>query len=276
MFIKKLFLALLFLAGILHADYVITYKVGEDTMSFYYKNAKTSKMVMTSNDSKVEIYHINNNSYLVNYDDDINIVDLNEMKTKARQMGFDPSRYAQNQKIPKVKVKKTRKDVWVGGIKGHEWVITVKEDGQKYKNRVVVSNDKRVVRVVRAMFKALSNMNEGISGYDKYYELKKGYVTIKADGMKLKSFKRKNISSREYELPNINSNKRYKNRNSSLRRRQYEEESTTVNYLGDDNENDDNSDDEINDEPQYTSDDINNEDSSDDLDKATNLLKSFF
>ncbi|WP_294963712.1 hypothetical protein [Sulfurimonas sp.] len=125
------------------------------------------------------------------------------MKAKAKEMGFDPSLFMQKQEKPKFTIKKTGKRVNVGGIKGEEWIVKGKQDGKNYESKVVVTSDKNVVKTMRAMFSSMSDMTGGMVSGDNPFEMKKGYVVIKADGMKLESFKSKSLSSNVYKLPKV-------------------------------------------------------------------------
>jgi hypothetical protein len=201
---KSLIIALMAIVTLLQADYIVKYNMDGEIMEFMYKNSTTSKMVTNSEDGKVEIYHIKKNSYLVSHGEDgVNVVDVNEMKAKAKEMGFDPSSFMQKQEKPKFTIKKTGKRVNVGGIKGEEWIVKGKEDGKKYETKVVVTSDKKVVKTMRAMFSSMSDMTGGMVSGDNPFEMKKGYVVIKADGMKLESFKSKSLSSNVYKLPKV-------------------------------------------------------------------------
>jgi hypothetical protein len=201
---KSLIIALIAMVTILQADYIVKYSMDGDTMEFMYKNSTTSKMVTSSEDGKVEIYHIKKNSYLVTHSEEgVNVVDINAMKAKAKEMGFDPSMYAEKREKPKYTIKKTGKRVKVGGIKGEEWIVKGKENGESYETKVVVTNNKNVVKTMRSMFRAISDMSSGMASGENPFEMKKGYVVIKADGMKLESFKSKSLSSSVYKLPKV-------------------------------------------------------------------------
>lgn len=201
---KSLIIVLIAIVTLLQADYVVKYNMDGEIMEFMYKNSTTSKMVTNSEDGKVEIYHIKKNSYLVNHGEEgVSVIDLNEMKAKAKEMGFNPAMYAQKQEKPKYTIKKTGKRVTVGGIKGEEWIVKGKENGQNFDTKVVVTNDKNVLKTMRAMFTSMSDMSGGMVSGDNPFEMKKGYVVIKADGMKLESFKNKRLSSTTYQLPKV-------------------------------------------------------------------------
>jgi len=196
-------IALVAISTLLQADYVIKYNMDGDITEFMYKNSSTSKMI-THSDSKTEIYNIKKNSYIVTHEDnDITIVDVNKMRAKAKEMGFDPSAFAAKQEAPKFTIEKTGKKERLGGINGEVWILKGEEDGEKYETKVVVTDDKRVVKTVRAMFNSISTMSGGMVGEVNFFELKKGYITIKADGMKLVSFKNKSLPQSTYTLPKV-------------------------------------------------------------------------
>ena len=212
---RSLIIVLMAFVTLLQADYVVKYNMDGEIMEFMYKNSTTSKMTTNSEDAKVEIYHIKKNSYLVSHGEEgVSVVDVNKMKSKAKQMGFDPSMYAEKQEKPNFTIKKTGKKVKVGGIKGEEWILKGKEDGESYTTKVVVTNDKNVVKTMRALFTSMSDMTSGMAAGDNLFEIKKGYVLIKADGMKLESFKSKTLSSNVYKIPKVtNTRKAFNERN---------------------------------------------------------------
>jgi len=199
---KSLVISLMAIATLLQADYIVKYSIEGEVMEFMYKNSTTSKMISNSEGTKVEIYHIKKNAYLVSHDEDgVNIVDVNEMKAKANALGFNPATYVQKSEKPKFTIKKTGKRVKVGGIEGEEWIVKDRDDGQDYEAKIVVTSDTNVVKIMRAMFSSISDMSGGIILDENPFELEKGYVVIKADGMQLESFYSKNLSNSVYELP---------------------------------------------------------------------------
>lgn len=209
---RNLIIAIFAFTTLLQADYVMKYNMDGDITEFMYKNASTSKMV-THSDDKVEIYNIKNNSYIVTHSDDgITVVDVNEMRAKAQSMGFDPSAFAPKQEKPKYTIQKTSKKEKVGGITGEVWIIKGEASGKKYETKVVLTNDKRVVKTLRALFDSYSDMSGGMVGSTNFFELKKGYATIKSDGMRLESFKSQAVSSSQYALPKAQESKKKEHR----------------------------------------------------------------
>lgn len=196
------------LSVILNADYVLKYDMDGQQTELLYKNSKTSKLISNSQDGKVEVYNLDKNSYLVSHTNDgITVVDTNKLKNKLSEFGISMDMFKQEQEKPTYDIKQTNKKVKVGNIYGKEWIISGIEDGQRYNEKVVVSNDKNLVTTLRTMFKATSKMTGGAMGEDNPFEVKKGYVIIKADGMKLISFNKQNISAKEYAIPKVTNNR---------------------------------------------------------------------
>lgn len=205
---RNLIVTLMAMITLLQADNVVKYNMNGEVIEFMYKNPTTFKMVTNTEDGKVEIYHINKKSYVVSYaSEGITVVDVNAMKAKAKLTGFDPSSVIQKQEKPKFTIKKTAKTVNVGGIRGSEWLVISKVNAKDYETKVVVTNDTDVVKTMRSMS---DTMMLGTN----LFEIEMGYVIIKADGMKLESFKSKNVPSKEYKLPQVtNVGETFKERN---------------------------------------------------------------
>jgi hypothetical protein len=64
---------------------------------------------------------------------------------------------------------------------------------------VLVTKDARVLKTIRALSSVWSGMGGGSD--EAGLEIQKGYVIIKAEGMKLKSFRQKSVDAKEYALP---------------------------------------------------------------------------
>jgi len=198
---KYLIVVIMALSSLLQADYVMKYQMDTEVQTFMYHNDKSSKMINVSEGEKREIYKVGEKTYIVSYEDGKKtVIDMDKMRKMSQSMGYDVSAYQEETQKPQYKIKKTGKRVKVGGVGGEVWIISGEEDGEKYKVEMVVTKDKKVVKSVRAMFNLFASMS-GVSTESNYLEIQKGYVTIKADGMELKSFKEKKVSSSEYKLP---------------------------------------------------------------------------
>ncbi len=198
---KSFIIVLMALTTLLQADYILEYQMENDIQKFMYHSSTRSKMINHSDRDKSEIYKIGKKIYIVTDDNGKkNIVDVDDIRKMSKSMGFDASQYIQKQEKPKYKIKKTGKRVKVGGISGEIWVVSGTYNGEKFKDKIVVTKDKRVIKAIHAMYSMLGSIG-GASVDDSFLEVQKGYVTIKADGMKLKSFSNKRIASSEYQLP---------------------------------------------------------------------------
>lgn len=200
---KKLIMGLIVVSTLTQADYVMEYQMEEDTQKFMYKNSSTAKLINNSEGDRSSIYKIGKKTYIVtNNGRDKKIVDMDEMKAMANSFGFDPSQHMHEEEMPPApKIRKTGKRVKVAGVNGEVWSVSVYEDGLKHTSEMVVTKDKRVVKSVRSMSSIFTSMSGGMDA-GSGLEIKKGYVIIQADGMRLKSFKDKKVNANEYKLPN--------------------------------------------------------------------------
>jgi hypothetical protein len=172
-----------------------------ELQTFKYHSSTKSKLINKSHGERSEIYRIGKKTYVVTGSEgQKTIVDVDEMKQMSKSTGFDISQFASEIEKPEYKVKNTGKKVKVGGINGEVWIISGVYDGKKYREEIVVTKDRRVVKAVRAMFGIMTSMS-GLADDENLFEIKKGYVTIKGKGLELKSFSDKKVSSSEYKLP---------------------------------------------------------------------------
>jgi len=196
---KLFFIGAIVLSSMLSADYVLEYNMDGEIQRFMYHDASKAKLVTPSDDSSA-VYKIGDKTYIVSGSGkNKKIVDMDEMRAMVNSFGYDPSAYNQEETF-KPKIKKTSKRVTVAGIKGYEWIVSVDDNGEE-SEKVVVTNDKRVVKTVRAMKNLFTSMSGINTENNDLFEIEKGYVIIKANGLVLSSFKEKNIDKSEYTLP---------------------------------------------------------------------------
>ena len=199
--VKFIVIFVMAFATLLQADYVLKYNMDGEKQTFMYHSSLSAKLSMSGSDEEKNIYKIGKKVYVVSTDNGKKtVMDLDKLKEMQRAMGFDSSAYQQEVEKPQYSIKKTGKKVKVAGINGELWIVSGKEDGESYKVDMVVTKDKRVVKAVREMFSLFASMSGGTSG-DNFYEIQKGYVTIKTDGLVLESFSEKKVSATEYKLP---------------------------------------------------------------------------
>lgn len=193
--------SLLFLS-VAQADYILKYKMDTDSQTYMYHSGISSKLSMASGHEKTEIYTIGKKVYLVSYDGaNKTIMDMDEMKKMSQAFGaMDSSAENAKQRAPKYKIIKTGKKEKIAGISGEVWIVSGKEDGEKFTQEMVVTNDKKVVKVAHSMFNTFANMSNSNEGQE-MLEPQKGYVILKVDTMVLKSFEELKLPSSTYQLP---------------------------------------------------------------------------
>ncbi len=204
MILKTLVSVSLLAATLLQADYISTYDMDGETQTFLYHDSAHSKLINKSDGKSSSIYKIDKKTYILNKKNGkTEVMDMDEMKKLANAFGGGEPQHKKSQKaMPKFKIDKTGKRVTVGGIKGEVWIVSGKEDGKPFKEKLVVTNDKRVVKAIRAQMNMFLQMSGGeVDTSNNMFEIQKGYVTIKADGMELKSFKEKSLPKSVYQLP---------------------------------------------------------------------------
>ena len=195
---KTLLISAFALSSMLNADYLLEYKMDNEIQKFMYHDASLSKLVTASDDGST-VYKIGKKSYIVTgKGKNKTVVDVDEMRAMANSFGYDPSEYNPKESFHP-HIKKTSKRVTIAGVKGYVWRVQL-EDGDKFEE-IVVTNDKRVVNTMRAMTNMFASMSGIDTGENDMFEIEKGYIVIKADGVELHAFKEKHIDSSEYALP---------------------------------------------------------------------------
>ncbi|MEA3523465.1 MAG: hypothetical protein U9R50_10890 [Campylobacterota bacterium] len=190
------------LLSLLHADYISIYQMDEETQKIMYHDSSHSKIINSSKGDKSAMYFIDDKIYSVQYENGkAKVIDLDQMRSMMGSMGAQ-EQVNQKQDEFDFKIKKTGKKETVAGIKGEIWIIEGSDDGETFKDQIVVTKDKRVVKAMHAMTRMFSKMSGGATDDSgNIFELEKGYATIKSDGMVLRSFKEKQLPKSDYELP---------------------------------------------------------------------------
>ena len=203
MFLKSLLFVLLMLATSLQADYITVYDMDGNTQTFMYHDINHAKVINKSGRESSSVYRIDKKIYLVSKKHGrTEVIDMDEMKKMMSSLGSkEQIKRDKKESMPKYSIKKTGKRVTVAGIKGEVWIVSGKEEGESFKETVVVTKDKRVVKTEHAKMKLFLMMGDSEEDAQNIFEIEKGYVTIKADGMILKSFKEKDLPKSEYKLP---------------------------------------------------------------------------
>ncbi len=199
---KILLTASLSLVCLLQADYISTYQMDGDTQTIMYHDATHTKIVNSSKRDNSAMYFIDDKIYSVTYENGkAKVIDFDQMRSMMESLG---GQELQKEKVekPDFKITKTGKKEKVAGISGEVWIIEGSNKGEAYKDKIVVTKDKRVIKAVRSMMDMFSKMSaEETEDMGNIFEFEKGYATIKADGFVLKSFKEKKLPKSDYELP---------------------------------------------------------------------------
>lgn len=95
----------------------------------------------------------------------------------------------------------------VAGIEGEIWEVESEEDGTKYKEEIVVSNNKDLVKAMHKTIEILQEFGEGPYGMEIDDDLVSmmlvadDYVLLSAEGMKFKKLDYEKIDEKVFKLP---------------------------------------------------------------------------
>lgn len=244
---NKIILLTAFIAAALQGDYLMKYNMSGETNTFLYKDDNHAKVIINKEGSS-KIYSLNKKTYIVSDQDGVlSIIDTQKAKGFIQSMGISVVNESEEEnQMPEFKITKTGKKELVGGIQGDVWILSL--DGKQ--SEVVVTNNKNVLKMTQKMMDLLTQM--GTKGKN-FFEIEKGYVVIKGDEFRLEEFASKTVPKSEYALPKKASSKRV------VKRKEYQTYTPPVAKKA-----------EV--KKESPSDSISKED----IDKAANMLKSFF
>ncbi|NPA30026.1 MAG: hypothetical protein GXO33_07585 [Epsilonproteobacteria bacterium] len=192
------------------ADYTMVYDMGDAKQTIRYKDANHVKVITQSSDGESGGYMIvgKRKVMLVKKGNKTEYIDMDEM---AQQMGAFNQIFGQAaaQMPPEagvgeetgngsVKMIKRVGTANVAGIVGERWLIEVNEGEGPQRMEVVVSDDPTLVKAMKRIGEAMNTMSMG-DAMD--YTLDGHYVLLKADGITLKKFSRRDIPAAEFSLP---------------------------------------------------------------------------
>jgi len=95
----------------------------------------------------------------------------------------------------------------VAGIRGEVWEVESEEDGEKYQEEIVVTNDRDLVEAMQRSMDVLKSFGEGPYGMEIDDELVSmmlvadGYVLLSARGIAFRSLQKEKIDERVFRLP---------------------------------------------------------------------------
>ncbi len=204
MIMKKVVVGIVLFFLSLQADYIVKYEMeGGEINTFYYKDDTHMKMALSSDICEGgELYKIKKKLYSVSYTDgQLYIMDLSKLVGLMNQAGImspevdseDVQSVADNYKI--IKTSKSKK---IGGVKAYKWILVDKETKEKYP--MYVTKDKTAVKLTKAMYSMFSAMAQ--KGEEIDVEIEKGYVMVEGEGIKLLEIKKASLPASTYKLPN--------------------------------------------------------------------------
>ncbi len=191
---RLLLLVLLVVAG--EADYLLQFKMGNETSTFYYKDEKHQKMQTTSDICKGgEVYRTPKGVYAVGYNDgELTMIDLLQARSFLKSMGMEAS--SKYDPLAGFDVKETSQTKTVAGLKARKWILTDKQS--KKTDIIYVSDDGRLGKISKALY---SLFTTAVPQAQDSFLLKNRYVIVEGEGYKLESFKKVSKPYSFYALP---------------------------------------------------------------------------
>ncbi len=200
------------------ADFTLVYKMDNSVNEIIqYKDAKNVKLSYSidgddENLTDVGEYLIDGRRYSVLKEDgNLTYMDLDKAEAKTDQLTkelnlTDSDCEANITKAFFTILKKDGKES-ISGIKGEVWDVQSHEDGEKYREKIVVTNDKELVDAVTKAFAILKKFGEGPYGREigsdeeSMMFVKKGYVLMSADGIRYVELNHDKIPNGTIKLP---------------------------------------------------------------------------
>ena len=201
----KWIIILLMIAVTSEADYLLQYKVDSEQMQFYYKDKTNVKLVPKENICEGgEIYRIGEKIYSVSYAHG-KLVTVDLLKAKGFLDAFGVT-VTKSEDVAGIYddyiIEKTSHSKTVAGIKAYKWIL--KDPQSKETRSIYVSNNQKLIEVTKAM-SALFGKFSGDSS--DFFAIDKNYVVVESNDMKLLEFKKSTFVKSTFKLPNRHSKK---------------------------------------------------------------------
>ena len=256
-----------------YGDYLLEYTGADGKSRIYYKDKEHIKLLPVEDVCQGgEIYKIKKKIYSVAYSGGYLVtVDLLKAKNFMGSMGISVTA-ADSEDVAGAyddyTITKTSKTKRIAGIKAYKWILS--DPQTKEKEVIWVSSDKRLLQVTQGA----STLFSALSGDNVNYFLIDGWVVVQGSDFTLSDFKETTFPKSTFKLPN----KRSKTLKMCAKRSQEMELKDEDSYIDEQNS-------EIDTKPSKTQDIKqkvpNNENTKDDLSaediqKAADMLKSFF
>ena len=200
------------------ADFTLIYKMDNMINEIIeYKDAKNVKLSYTIDDEDENLtdigqYLIDDRRYSVLREDgNLTYMDIDKTEQKTDELTQelnltnDDCHAAITE--PFFKVLKKGEEKIVSGIKGEVWEVESQEDGEKYREEIVVTKNKELVDAMHKSFEILKKFGEGPYGreigpdVESMMFVEKGYILLSAEGIRYIELRYDKIPDDTIKLP---------------------------------------------------------------------------
>jgi len=206
------------MATMLFADFTMIYKMdGKINEIVEYKDAKNVKLSYTvdgedDNFTDIGQYLIDGRRYSVLREDgNLTYMDIDKVEQKTdeltQELNLSDDKCKAIIEKPFFKVLKKGGEKIVAGIKGEVWEVESQEDGEKYREEIVVTNNPELVDAMTKSFRVLKKFGEGPYGREigsdeeSMMFVEKGYVLLSAEGIRFVELRHDKIPDDTIKLP---------------------------------------------------------------------------
>ncbi len=201
----------------LYADFTLVYKMeGRINEIIEYKDPQNVLLRYTIDGEENQTkqtgqYLIGGQRYSVtNEDGNLTYVDLDKSDSEASRLTEDLN-VSQNScsivEKPFFTILKKGEAKTIKGIKGEVWEVESQEDGERYKESIVVTSNKELVDAMSRSLKIIKLFGEGPYGMEfgpdmeSMMLVRDGYVLLSAEGIEFESLDHKPLATETIELP---------------------------------------------------------------------------
>jgi len=202
----------------LYADFTMIYKMdGKINEIVEYKNEKNVKLSYTidgeeNSSAQTGQYLIDGKRYTVVREEDgrLTYMNMEKVDEKSSEITNELNLTKEDCVIdakPFFTILKKGDSTTIKGVKGEIWDVESQEDGEKYREKIVVSNDKELVDAMSRAFEILKMFGEGPYGMEIGTDVEsmmlvtKDHVLLSAAGIEFVSLNHNDIPSSTIVLP---------------------------------------------------------------------------
>ncbi len=208
---------------LLLADFTMVYEMdngadGKIEEIIQYKNAKHVKLSYRGTDEEVTTkdagqYIVEGIRYTVlNEEGNLTYMNMDKIEKATNKLTEELNASSEQEldpadQKPFFTILKKHPAKIISGMEGEVWEVESEEDGRKYKEEIIVTNDKKVVEAMRISLKILSSFGEGPYGMEIDNDLETmmlvsdTHALLYAEGMVFKSLNHNIIDESIFQLP---------------------------------------------------------------------------